>query len=631
MVRRFDPYARINQLIIDAAIFTFSFAAAYLIRFEGLPAWPLAKQFLLWLPYLVAARLLVNWKLGIYRFIWRYISLSDAIAIGRSLSGVTALLLVLRLFYPGWAIFSNWARLPLSVIALEFLLSLMGTLGARALRRIFYERGQKAPLAPDQGRKRVILYGAGRAGLLLLKELNNHAEVEVVGFVDDDPKKVGTIISGAKVLGSGKALGEIIRRSQIDEVVISIATADRRALAQIVAQCAGIPIVAKIIPSLHEIVEGRVSISQIREVRIEDLLGRDSVEVTEFDEQVRHVYTGKRILVTGAGGSIGSELVRQLLLLGPDSIAILDKDENSIYELEQELVFRFPGAHIEAQIADIRHRERLLALFAEFRPQVVFHAAAHKHVPLMEKQPCEAVSNNVYGTKTLLDACCENGVERFVFISSDKAVNPTSVMGATKRVGEMLVQALANGGSLPSACVRFGNVMDSRGSVIPLFRKQIAEGGPITVTHPDVVRFFMTIPEAVQLVLCAGTLGEQGEVLVLDMGNPRKVLDLAHDMALLSGLEPGKDIEIAITGLRPGEKLVEELVAPTENVCPTRFEKVSMITPHALEANRVSEDVANLLKTAQENDREGVYRVLSGMGLRFRSRDNEGEWSRPSK
>ena len=628
---RFDLYTRTNQIIIDGFIFATSFALAYAIRFEGVPQWQYTKQFLLWLPYLIALRLYVNWKLGIYRFIWRYVSLADAIAIIRSLAVVTAFLLAVRLFYPGWLLLAARFKISLTVIALEFFLSLIGCLGARALRRILYERGEKIPLARDRERKRLILYGAGRAGLLLLKELNNHAEIEVVGFVDDDPKKVGTIISGAKVLGSGKALGDIVRRSQIDEVVISIATDDRRALAQIVAQCEGIPIAAKIIPSLHEIVEGRVSISQIREVRIEDLLGRDSVEVTEFDEQVRHVYTGKRILVTGAGGSIGSELVRQLLLLDPESIAILDKDENSIYELEQELVFRFPDARIEPQIADIRHRERLLALFAEFRPQVVFHAAAHKHVPLMEKHPCEAVLNNVYGTKTLLDACRENGVERFVFISSDKAVNPTSVMGATKRVGEMLVQALANGGSLPSACVRFGNVMDSRGSVIPLFRKQIAEGGPITVTHPEVVRFFMTIPEAVQLVLCAGTLGEQGEVFVLDMGNPRKILDLAHEMVLLSGFEPGKDIEIAITGLRPGEKLVEELVAPTEDVRPTRFEKVSMIVPCALDVNRVSEDVCNLLKTAQENDREGVYRVLSGMGLCFRPRDNEREWPPPSK
>ena len=616
MWRKFELYSRANQLVIDGTIFAFSFAAAYLIRFEGVPRWDFTKQFLIWLPYLIAARLLVNWRFGIYRFIWRYVSLSDAIVIIRSLAVVTAFLLAVRLFYPGWLLLAARFKISLTVIALEFFLSLIGCLGARALRRILYERGEKIPLARDRERKRLILYGAGRAGLLLLKELNNHAEIEVVGFVDDDPKKVGTIISGAKVLGSGKALGDIVRRSQIDEVVISIATADRRALAQIVAQCEGIPIAAKIIPSLHEIVEGRVSISQIREVRIEDLLGRDSVEVTEFDEQVRHLYTGKRILVTGAGGSIGSELVRQLLLLDPESIAILDKDENSIYELEQELVFRFPDARIEPQIADIRHRERLLALFAEFRPQVVFHAAAHKHVPLMEKHPCEAVLNNVYGTKTLLDACRENGVERFVFISSDKAVNPTSVMGATKRVGEMLVQALANGGSLPSACVRFGNVMDSRGSVIPLFRKQIAEGGPITVTHPDVVRFFMTIPEAVQLVLCAGTLGEQGEVFVLDMGNPRKILDLAHEMVLLSGFEPGKDIEIAITGLRPGEKLVEELVAPTENVCPTRFDKVLMIVPCPLDGDIISEKVTDLVRTARENDREGVYRVLSAMGLR---------------
>jgi FlaA1/EpsC-like NDP-sugar epimerase len=441
--------------------------------------------------------------------------------------------------------------------------------------------------------------------------------------VDDDPKKIGTVISGTRVLGDRKALGKLVRVSKVDEVVISIAKAERRTLSQIVARCEEISVPAKIIPSLHEIVEGRVSISQIREVRIEDLLGRDSVEVTEFDEQVRHVYTGKRILVTGAGGSIGSELVRQLLLLDPESIAILDKDENSIYELEQELVFRFPDARIEPQIADIRHRERLLALFAEFRPQVVFHAAAHKHVPLMEKHPCEAVLNNVYGTKTLLDACRENGVERFVFISSDKAVNPTSVMGATKRVGEMLVQALANGGSLPSACVRFGNVMDSRGSVIPLFRKQIAEGGPITVTHPEVVRFFMTIPEAVQLVLCAGTLGEQGEVFVLDMGNPRKILDLAHEMVLLSGFEPEKDIQIEITGLRPGEKLVEELVRPDERVAPTRFEKLSMITPQLLDANEVTTRVTKLVQAARENNREAVYEVLASMGIGYQPHPNE--------
>lgn len=618
----FDPYSRTNQLIIDGGIFAASFAAAYVIRFEGIPSWALNKQFLLWFPYLIAARLLLNWRLGIYRFIWRYVSLSDAVAIGRSLSLVTGVILAFRLFYPGNVVFSQWFRLPLGIIALEFLLSLSGCLGVRALRRILYERGQKLTFAPIQPPKRVILYGAGRAGLLLLKELKNHSEMQVVGFVEDDPKKIGTVILGVRVLANGHSLGDVVRQHGVDEVVISIATASRKALGQILARCERVPVPAKIVPSLQEIVEGRVSISQVRAIRIEDLLGRHSVELTEIDPQVHAAYQGKRILITGAGGSIGSELVRQILLLDPESIAIFDKDENSVYELEQELVFKFPQARIEPLIADVRHRDRLLALFGEFKPQIVFHAAAHKHVPLMERHPCEAVLNNVYGTKVLLEACRENGVERFVFISTDKAVKPTSVMGATKKVGEMLVRALANGGSLPSACVRFGNVMDSRGSVIPLFRKQIAEGGPITVTHPDVVRFFMTIPEAVQLVTCAGTLGQYGEIFVLDMGNPRNILDLAREMILLSGYQPGKDIEISITGLRPGEKLVEELVGPDENACPTRFEKLSMIDSRPLDDAVILQTVAELVRVAQQNNRQRTYEALLGMGLGFCPQDN---------
>jgi FlaA1/EpsC-like NDP-sugar epimerase len=622
-VRKFDPYSRTNQLIVDGSIFVISFALAFLIRFEGTLHWDHAKQFLLWFPYLVALRLLVNWKLGIYRFIWRYVSLADALAIGRSLSLVTAGLLALRLFYPYEVMFGARLRLPLSVIALEYFLSLSGSLGARALRRILYERGQKTAGTPLREVKRVLLYGAGRAGILLLKELNSRGDVQVVGFVDDDPKKVGTIISGTRVLGDRKALGRLVRVSNVDEVVISIAKADRRTLTGIVARCEEIGVPAKIIPSVQELFQGRVNISEVRQVRVEDLLGRNSVEVAEFDSEVRQAYAGRRILVTGAGGSIGSELVRQLLLLAPAAIAILDKDENSTYELQQELAFRFPEARIEPQIADVRHLERLQALFEEFRPQVVFHAAAHKHVPLMEKHPCEAVLNNVLGTQTLLEVCRQYAVERFVFISTDKAVNPTSVMGATKGVGEMLVQSYANHGSLPAACVRFGNVMGSRGSVIPLFQKQIAEGGPITVTHPDVVRFFMTIPEAVQLVICAGSLGRQGEIFVMDMGNPRKVLDLANEMISLSGLEPGKDIHIEITGLRPGEKLEEELVRTDERIMPTRFEKLSMIIPQLADPDEVRAGVTKLVQAARQNDRAAVYAGLVDVGIGYRPQSSE--------
>lgn len=624
-MRRFDPYTRTNQLIVDGGIFILAFASAYLIRFDGVPPWLFKKQFLLWLPYLLAIRLFVNWKFGIYRFIWRYVSLSDALAIGRSLSVITGLLLTLRFLYPPEAIFAHWLRLPLSIIVLEFLLSLEGTLGARGLRKILYERGRRTSLPLFKDMKRVLLYGAGRAGILLLKEFKNRGDVEVVGFIDDDPRKVGTVISSVKVLGGRDTLASIVGGLRVDEVVISIANADAKTVSQILSGCEAVSLPTKIIPTLQEIIEGRVSISQVREVRIEDLLGRESVEIAEFDLEVRQAYAGKRILVTGAGGSIGSELVRQLLVLEPRAIAVLDKDENSTYELCQELVYRFPEAHIDPQIADIRHDGRLREIFSEFEPEIVFHAAAHKHVPLMERHPCEAILNNVYGTKVLLEACIRHSVERFVMISTDKAVNPTSIMGATKRVGEILVRSFVEKGLSSGACVRFGNVMGSRGSVLPLFQKQIAEGGPITVTHPDIVRFFMTIPEAVQLVLCAGAMGRIGEIFVLDMGDPVKILDLAKEMIRLAGLQPETDIPIAITGLRPGEKLFEELFGSREKANATRFEKLFMIAPQDSEGKGVQMHLERLIEAAQKGDREAVVELLTQMGLGFRSLNESTE------
>jgi FlaA1/EpsC-like NDP-sugar epimerase len=607
-----------DQVISDSGIIALSFAASYLIRFEGVPPSVNTKQFLVWLPILLAARLLVNWRMGVYRFIWRFVCLSDARAVTRSLVLVTLLLLVLRLFYPLHARLSAWLHLPLSVIVLESLLSLSGCLGARVVSRILYERSQGAPLCPGETLKRVVLYGAGRAGILLSKELLSHSDIKIVGFVDDDPMKVGTVISGIRVLGTGESLDKIVRHARVNELMISIATVSPESLARILLKCEQIPVSAKIIPSLQELLSRNTQISHVREIRIEDLLGRGSVEIGEFDSAVRQAYAGKRILVTGAGGSIGRELVRQLLLLHPCSVAILDKDENSIYELDQELKFRCPDAGIEPVIADVRNRDRVHAIFAEFKPEVVFHAAAHKHVPLMEKHPCEAVLNNICGSRNLLEACRQYGVERFVFISSDKAVNPTNIMGATKKVGEKLVQAYAKEGHMRLACVRFGNVMGSRGSVVPLFQRQIAAGGPITITHPDIVRFFMTIPEAVQLVLCAGSLADQGEIFVLEMGSPRKILDLAHQLVRLFGLEPGKDIQIAITGLRPGEKMYEELVGHNEQISPTRFEKVSMIGGRSLDdGESFLSGVESLVSASQRNDFHAVLEILSDMGLGF--------------
>ncbi len=613
-------YTRTNQLIIDGGIFCLSFAAAYFIRFEGFPAAQEVRQFLACMPFLVGARLLTHWRLGIYRFMWRFVSLSDARAIAQSLAGVTVAVLAVRIFYPTEWPLAATIRIPITVIALEFFLSLTGSLSARVLRRLLCEAARKSRPPAGQPLKRVVLYGAGRAGILLLKELRAHGHLEVVGFVDDEPMKVGTVVLGADVLGNGEALPDIVRRWSVDEVVIAMATASRSTLMRIRAKCDRIPVSTKIIPSLKEIMEGQLKVSHLRDIRVEDLLGRVSIQTTQFDYELQQAYAHKRILVTGAGGSIGSELVRQLVLFGPSRLGMLDKDENSIYELNQAMRFSDRHAVLNPMIADLRQRDRLWALLEEFRPQAVFHAAAHKHVPLMEEQPCEAVLNNVVGTKILIDACLDLGVERFVFISTDKAVNPTNVMGATKRVGEMLVQAGSNGGPMRSACVRFGNVMGSRGSVIPLFQKQIAAGGPVTVTHPEMVRFFMTIPEAVQLVLCAGALANDGEVFVLDMGSPRKILDLAQEMIRLAGFQPGKDIAIQITGLRPGEKLNEELTGADETLCATRFEKLLRVKSAGFETFVFFENVAHLARAAEASDDESVYDILLDMGIGYKPR-----------
>ena len=370
----------------------------------------------------------------VYRLIWRFVCLADAITIGKSLALTTLFLIILRLFWPAHLAFARWARLPLSVITLELLLSICGSLSARALYRVLYERKQRMAPTPGRRSKRLILYGAGRAGRMLLRELKNNGNVDVVGFIDDDPEKIGTVVLGKKVLGDGENLKNLVRESQADEAVIAMATASHKTLNRVLRRCKDSSVPAKIIPSMQEIVEERVKISQFRDLRIEDLLGRDCVHTALLGQETREAYQAKRILVTGAAGSIGSELVRQLLTLQPESVAILDKDENSVYELEQELRLRYSSPPIEPIIRDVRQRKQLDWIFSEFKPNVVFHAAAHKHVPLMEKHPCEAVLNNVCGTINVLDACCCFHSDRFVFISTDKAVNPTNIMGATKRV-----------------------------------------------------------------------------------------------------------------------------------------------------------------------------------------------------
>ena len=618
-------YTRTNQMILDGCAFALSLWLAYIVRLEGRLGPFEYHQLLLGVPILVTARLLVHNVLGIYRQVWKFVSFSDVLDIAKSIAIVSAIFVAIRLVFTGQDSLSTWATVPFSIIVLEGFLSLSTSMGARSLRRILYARQRKAETAAGNATpSRVFLYGAGRAGIMLRKELETSNNYDVIGFIDDDPRKVGSVISNTRVVGNGDHLSHLVDKYKVDEVIISMATASRSTLLLTLAKCRAASVSAKIIPSLQEIISGQVLISQFRETKVEEVLGRESIEVIDFEQLAGSTYQGKRVLVTGAGGSIGSEVVRQLIRLRPSFIAVLDIDENAVFELQQELLLRKSTARIEPLICNVRDLERLRANFNSFRPQVVIHAAAHKHVPLMELHPCEAILNNVGGTKNVLDVSCEVGVERFVFISSDKAVNPANIMGATKRVGELLVQGFMNDKHIRLACVRFGNVLGSRGSVIPLFKKQIAEGGPVTVTHPEMVRYFMTTREAVQLILCAGTLAKGGETFVLDMGTPRNILELAREMILLAGLEPGRDIETVISGLRPGEKLAEELVAPSERLIRTHFEKLSLIEPQPCDSAVLLGNVSRLVYAATKNEENEIYDILCNMGLGFGIPAREG-------
>jgi FlaA1/EpsC-like NDP-sugar epimerase len=618
MLKRQWLYTKTNQMILDGCAFAASAVLAYVVRFDGKLSHVAFHEIVPGLLVIVGVRLATNQLLGIYRQVWKFISFSDVAEITKSIAvGTVALIGVWFALVLGGS-HNFWVSVPFSIVVLEAFFSLSSSVGIRALRRVLYVRRRKAEA--DAGTApplRVFLYGAGRAGIMLRKELDTNRSYDVIGFIDDDPRKVGSTISKTPVVGSGQQLPLLVERYKVEQVIITMATASRMTLSRALAKCRHAAVSAKIIPSLQELISGRVQISQFRDTKVEEVLGRDSVEVPDFEQLAGGTYHGKRVLVTGAGGTIGSEAVRQLIRLEPASIAVLDIDENAIYDLQQELLLRKSRVPIQPIVCNITDLERLRAVFGSTCPDIVIHAAAHKHVPLMELQPCEAVLNNVGGTKNILEVATESRVDRLVFISTDKAVNPANVLGATKRIGELMVQACAQKTRTRLACVRFGNVLGSQGSVIPLFKKQIEAGGPITVTHPDMVRYFMTVQEAVQLVLCAGILANGGQTFVLDMGNPRNILELAREMILLAGLEPERDIETVITGLRPGEKLSEELVSSFEELQGTNVRKLSFIEPQKCDATELTGNVSRLLLCAKLDDPLAVRELLLAMDLGY--------------
>lgn len=519
--------------------------------------------------FVLCVRLICFYWLGLYRHYWQYASVPEMgdIAFMVGLSSVV----VSVVFFASRPIAFDLFYLPRSLPLIESLLVLVLVGGTRFSVRLYNQIGQR----PQKNAQQVLVVGAGEAGSMIVKELKRSPRLGLrpVGFVDDDGSKQGMLIHGIPVWGSLLTLTKTIRRLKVDQVIIAMPTAPGRVIRQVVETCEAAGLRPQTIPGIYELIDGTVTVNQLRDVQIEDLLRRDSVE-TDITA-VQALLKGQRVLITGGGGSIGSELCRQILRSEPSHLILVGHGENSIFAIYHELKRLNRGAtQIEAVIADTRLAARLHSVLRTHRPAVVFHAAAHKHVPLMEMNPSEAITNNVLGTRNLLEASLAVGVKRFVMISTDKAVNPTSLMGASKRVAEMLVHKAAKESGRPFVAVRFGNVLGSRGSVVLTFQRQIAQGGPITITHPDIERFFMTIPEAVQLVLQAAVLGEGEEVFVLDMGKPIKILDMAHDLIRLSGLEVGRDIEVVFTGLRPGEKLYEELFIDSETYVRTCHEKI---------------------------------------------------------
>lgn len=520
-----------------------------------------------WLQYMVVAvplYIVIYYYFGLYSRLWRYASAEDLVTIASSVFIATTALFGFMYVNPG-------LNFPRSVIVMSAFGNVAAVGGMRFMVRLLAAYKKKPRV---NGSKKTLILGAGDAGRILVKELAKHPEIDsqVVGFLDDDKGKIGLSIDNIPVLGPMSLLEQIVSSHAISQVIIATPSAPAGRLRELFQRCTALGIKPRTVPGLYSIIQNCIEVSTIREVQIEDLLPRPEIK-TDYTGIASYL-RGKAVLITGAGGSIGAELSRQVACFTPAHLLLLGRGENSIYEVHKELTHSFPTLKITPLIADVQDAQRIDHLLSAHKPQVVFHAAAHKHVPLMEQNPTEAIKNNVFGTRTMAEAASRHQAERFVLVSTDKAVNPTSVMGATKRIAELLIQGMNGPNTTKFMAVRFGNVLGSRGSVVPRFKEQIAQGGPVTVTHPEMTRYFMTIPEAVSLIIQAGSMGQGGEVFVLDMGAPVKIMDLAKDLVTLSGLKLGQDIEINITGLRPGEKLYEELLTAEEGVAATQHKQI---------------------------------------------------------
>lgn len=552
-------------LIVDVITIIGVALISLLIRFDGYITPHYMHQMVDALPIMVISYIVMLLSMHLYTRIWRYAGMREMVAV------LIATTLGAGLFYTGMYVFDK--SLPRSIYLISWILStgVIG-IGRMVLHYIAMRYGGKQ--STDADMVNTLIIGAGDAGATIAREIERYHKRsrKVIGFIDDDESKFNRLMGGVRILGNRHDIPSIVKENKVKEIIIAMPSVTRNEIRNIMEICSPLKCKVNTLPGMYQLLDDEVLVSHLHPVSIEDLLERDEVRLDM--DVVEHYIRDKVVLVTGAGGSIGSEICRQIMRVGPKQLLLLGHGENSIYLINQELKNIYKDGPIIPIIADIRDKQQLDQIFTQYNPQVVFHAAAHKHVPLMEIQPMAAVLNNIYGTRNVADVAGRHGVERFVMISTDKAVNPTSVMGATKRVAEKVIISMNDTYDTKYITVRFGNVLGSRGSVIPLFKKQIEAGGPVTVTDPEMTRYFMTIPEASQLVLQAGAMGKGGEVFLLDMGEPVKIIDLARNMIRLSGLEPDKDIHIKITGLRPGEKKYEELLTSEEGTNRTNHTKI---------------------------------------------------------
>lgn len=496
---------------------------------------------------------------------------------------------------------------------LFYIVSTILIIGYTGGLRLVYRTGRrfKTRMIVSQDSQRVLVVGAGSAGQMIINELKENPQLKKVpvGIIDDDINKIGRVIHNVKILGDTSQVKEIVEKENVDEIILAMANVDKARKSEIINICKETKCKLKTIPGIFEIIDGKVDIKKIRDVDIEDLLGREPIKVNI--EEMSGYIEERTVLVTGGGGSIGSELCRQIASFNPKHLIIVDNYENNAYAIQQELIRKYEGKlNLSTIIASIREYKRMDEIFNEYKPDVVFHTAAHKHVPLMENSPSEAIKNNIFGTLNVAKLADKYSVKRMVLISTDKAVNPTNIMGATKRAAEMIIQTINKNSETEFVAVRFGNVLGSNGSVIPLFKKQIAEGGPVTITHPDIIRYFMTIPEAVQLVLQAGAMAKGGEIFILDMGEPIKIVDLANNLIRLSGFEPGVDIKIEYSGLRAGEKLYEELLMSEEGLTKTANSKIFIGKPVEFDSKKVMHNLEMLKKIVDNEEVELIDSVM---------------------